>query len=177
MALAEPADGAKDVLHRAGLAEHLGHLGGALGLHRLAQALVDGAADQLDRAGHVEGLGQVFEGPALERGDRAVEVRVGGHDDHRQRRAARLDRGQQLDAAAAGHADVRHQHLRLLGLERGQHLARVRERARLELLAGQRALEDEAYRGVVVDDPDRFHALLQAGYGRGIVILNTVRPG
>ena len=52
----------------------------------LAQALVDRAADQLHRRGHVERLGQVFEGAALERRHRAVEVGEGGHDDDRQAR-------------------------------------------------------------------------------------------
>src|SRR5881392_2065085 len=48
-----------------------------------AAALIERAAYELDRVIDVEGLGQVFERSALERGDRAVEVRVRGHDDHR----------------------------------------------------------------------------------------------
>ena len=69
-----------------------------------------------------------------------------------------LDLAEQLDARAARHADVGHQHLRLVVVERGQHVARVGEAAHRELLARQRLLEHEADRLVVVDDPDGFHA-------------------
>jgi hypothetical protein len=149
---------ARNLLHGRCLAQHLRH-GQRAGLgHVLAPALADGAADQLDRPCHVEGLGQVFEGAALERADGAVQVGVGRHDDDRQRRLAALDLGQQLDATAAGHADVADQHLRrVAGVQRGQQLARVGEQAHRQLLALQRALQHEADGLVVVDDPDGFH--------------------
>jgi hypothetical protein len=156
-ALAEAADGAEHVLHRRRLAENLRHLRRrGLGL-TLVQAFLDGATDQVDRLGHVEGLGQVVEGAALEGADGAVEVRIRRHDDHRQVAMPGLDLRQQLDARAAGHPDVGHQHLRRLVLERREHVARVGEAAHREFLARQRLLEDEADRLVVVDDPDGLH--------------------
>ena len=79
--------------------------------HFFALAFFHRAADQFHRLGHVEGLGQVFEGAALERRHRAVEVGVGGHDDHRQARQPRLDLVQQVEARATGHADVADQDL------------------------------------------------------------------
>ena len=141
------------------LAEHLGHLRLRSVAHFLAQALVDRASDQLHRLGHVEGLGQVLEGAALESADRAVEVGVGGHDDDRQPGVALLDLGQQLDAGAAGHADVGDEHLRLVVLHGGQHVARVGEAAHGQFLARQCLLQHEADGLVVVNDPDGFHAL------------------
>jgi hypothetical protein len=173
-ALAQAADGAEHVLHRGGLAEHFGHVGRARVAHVLAQALVDRTADQLDRPRHVERLGQVLEGAALESADRAVEVGVRRHDDHGQARMALLDLGQQVDARAAGHADVRHQHLRRLVVQRDQHVLGIGEAAHLEVLAGQRLLQHEADGLVVVNDPDRFHWLVSR---QGTTILKTVLPG
>ena len=72
-------------------------------------------------------------------------------------RMARLDLVQQLDARAAGHADVGDEHLRLVGVERSQHVASAAEAAHRELLAGERLFEHEADRLIVVDDPDGFH--------------------
>jgi predicted protein tyrosine phosphatase len=75
-----------------------------------------------------------------------------------QPRQPRLDLAQQVDARAAGHADVADHDLRFVAVQRGQHLACAGEAAHRELLARQRLLEHEADRVVVVDDPDGFHA-------------------
>jgi hypothetical protein len=179
-ALAQAADRAEHVLHRRRLAEHLGHRRGGAVAHLLAQALVHRPPDQLHRLRHVERLGQVFEGAALERGHRAVQVGVRGHDDDRQPGQPLLDPGQQVDARGAGHADVADQHLRRLVVQRGQHLARIGEAAHLQLLARERLLQHEADRVVVVDDPDGFHArrrLRKVAQGNGIRIVKSVRPG
>src|SRR3989344_109281 len=106
VALAEPTDGAENVLHGRRLTQHLGHLRDAVVEHLFAHAFFDRAADELDRLGQIEGLGQVFEGATLEGRDGAVQVGVGGHDDDRQTRMAGLDLAQQVDARAARHADV-----------------------------------------------------------------------
>jgi hypothetical protein len=74
-------------------------------------------------------------------------------------RVALLHLRQQLDAAAAGHADVAHQHLRRVVLQRLHHLLGVGEGAHTVLLARQRLLEHESDGLIVVDDPDGFHAV------------------
>ena len=56
------------------------------------------AADQRERVVDVERLRQVLVGAALERRDRAVEIRIRGHDDHRHVRVARLHLVEQLPA-------------------------------------------------------------------------------
>jgi hypothetical protein len=158
VALAQAPDGAKHVLHGRRLTQHLGHghLGAAL--HFLAQTFFHGAAYQFHRLVQVERLGQVFEGTALEGTDGAVQVAEGRHDDDGQAGVAFLHLGQQVDAAAAGHADVADQHLWCIVFQRLQYLTRAGEAARLEVFPCQRLLEHEADGVVVVNDPDRFHA-------------------
>jgi uncharacterized protein YoaH (UPF0181 family) len=169
VALRQAADGAEDVLHGRRLAEHLGHRHLRGVAHRLAHALLHRAVDELHRLGHVEGLGQVLEGAALEGRDGAVEVGVGGHDDDRQLRQARLELRQQVQPRAAGHADVADQHLRLVAVVQRRHdVAGVGEAAHRELLARERLLEHEADRLIVIDDPDGFHAgRCRLGNGQG----------
>jgi hypothetical protein len=86
--LRQPADAAEDFLHRRRLAEDLPGLDGSFGCLRLAPSLLEGATDELDHLVDVERLGQVLVRAALERGHRAVEVGIRGHDDHRYRRVA-----------------------------------------------------------------------------------------
>ena len=86
----QAADGAEHLLHRGRLAEQLAEssrLGCGL---RAAAALRWRAAraHELDGLVDVERLRQVFERAALVGGHRAVEVRVRGHHDDRQRRVA-----------------------------------------------------------------------------------------
>ena len=116
LALAQAADGAEHVLHGRRLAQHLGRGGHALLGHFLALAFLHRAADQLDRLGQVERLGQVFERAALEGRHGAVQVGERRHDDDRQAGQLFLDLVQQVQAGAAGHADVAHQDLRAVAL-------------------------------------------------------------
>jgi len=104
--LRKPADGAENLLHRRRLAEDFRGLAHRLRDLRLAPALVQRPPDQLDRLVDVERLRQVFVGAALESGDRAVEVGVGGHDDHRDRGMPRFHRLEQLQAGLPRHADI-----------------------------------------------------------------------
>jgi hypothetical protein len=67
VALAQPADGAKHILHGRGLAQHLGRGLDMLLGHLLTLAFLDRAPDQLDRLGQIKGFGQVFEGARPER--------------------------------------------------------------------------------------------------------------
>ena len=147
----------------------------------------------------VERLGQILERAALERRDRAVEVGIRGHDDHRNVRKPLTDVVEQRQARLAGHANIRHQDLRLTLLQRLQHVACGCEGLVGDALAGERLLEHPPDRSIVVDDPDGLHQLtlhrlivvidLHAGSnpsslyapGRlnssGSKIVNTVRPG
>jgi hypothetical protein len=68
------ADGAKDFLHRRGMAEDLGRQRRRVAIADFRRGLLDGAAHQRHRLVDVEGLGQVFERAALESGDRGIEV-------------------------------------------------------------------------------------------------------
>jgi len=73
-------------------------------------------------------------------------------------RVALLHGAEQVDAAAARHADIAHQHLRRIVFQRLEHLARAGEAAHAEALALQRLFQHESNGLVVVDDPDGFHA-------------------
>ena len=83
---------------------------------------------------------------------------------------ALLDRLQQLEARAPGHADVGDQHLGRAAGERVERFLRRGERVVRDALAAERFLDHPADGAVVVDDPDRFHV-------SGSRILNMVRPG
>ena len=123
------------------------------------------AADERDGVIDVERLRQILEGAALERRDRAVEIRVRGHDDHRQLRAALLHLVEQHEARFARHPDVGDEHRRLARRERLQHLRRGHERPERNVLARERFLEHPADRAVVVDDPDGLH---RPSFGRAV---------
>ena len=69
------------------------------------------ASHELDRLIDVERLRQVFERAALVGRHGAVEIGVRGHDDHRQARTLGADLLQELEAAAARHADIGDQHV------------------------------------------------------------------
>src|SRR5690606_24019020 len=86
------------------------------------------------------------------------------HDDDWQTRQALLDLAQQVNARTARHADVRHQHLWLVVIERHQHVTRVGEAAHGKFLARQCLLEHKSDGLVVVNDPDGFHAVDWLGH-------------
>ena len=102
--------------------------------------------------------------------DRAVEIGVSGHYDHRHRGMAGLHRLQELEARAPRHADVGHQHLGRARGKRIQRFLRRGKRVEGDAFAAERLLDHPADGAVVVDDPDRFHV-------SGSRILNIVRPG
>ena len=86
LALAEPANGTKHVLHGGRLAQHFRRVGKPFLRDLFALAFFDSAANQLDSLGQVKGLGQVFKSAALKGRDGAVQVRECRHDDDRQAR-------------------------------------------------------------------------------------------
>jgi len=155
--LRKPADGTEHFLHRLRLPQDLG--GSLLGLFLLLlpQRLVQGAPDEINRLVNVERLGQVLERAALKRRHRRLEVRIRGHDDHRQVGMALLHLLQQLQARGPGHADVRHQHLGRPGIELGERVAGLREGLERNAFARERLLEHPADGAVVVYYPNRLH--------------------
>ncbi|MND56661.1 hypothetical protein D3C80_477720 [compost metagenome] len=179
--VAEAADGAEHLLHGRRFADDLR---GARLRRRRFQALLflgvlEGALDQRHGFVDVEGLGQVLEGAALVGGHRAVQVGMGGHDDHWQARVQLADPCQQVQAAGTGHADVGDDHVRLLAGEAAEQAVGA-----LEALGGhafllQGLFQDPADGTVVVDDPDGFTTAHdeEAPCSSGRKIENTVWPG
>ena len=157
--LRQAADGAKHFLHRRRLAEHFRRFGPGRGDCQPRRPLGRRAADKRQRVVDVERLRQILERAALKRGDRTVQVRVRGHDDHRHLRIALLHLVQEHEAGLAGHSDIGNEHLRLTDGERLQHLVRRRESLERNTLARQRFFEHPANRAVIVDDPYRFRTV------------------
>ena len=156
----QAADGAEDFLQGSALAEDLGHGADFLVCTIVVRRLRNRPAHQFHGLVDVEGLGQVFESAALEGRHGGIEVGIGGHDDHRQLGMALLHMAQQVEAVAARHADVRHQHLRLLAaVERRQRVVGGAEGFRGNVLPAERLFQHPADGAVVVDDPDRIHGL------------------
>ncbi len=115
------------------------------------------AADEGYRMIDVERLRQVFERPALEGRDGAVEVRVRGHDDHGEPRKALLDLVEEREPRLARHPDVRDDHAGVAGGECLLDIVGRDERLVRNAVAFERFLEDPANRAIVVDDPYGFH--------------------
>ena len=164
----EAADRAEHLLHRRRVAEHLGDAPRLDGRGRGAVALHGRAPHEFDGLVDVEGLRQVLEGAALVGRDRALEVGMRRHHDHRQARPLAADFLEQVEPAAPGHADVGDQHVRLLARERREHGVGILEGRGLHAALLERALQHPADRGVVVDEPDvkcfrRVHGCRTAG--------------
>ena len=161
IALRQTANGAKHVLHGRCLAQHLGRGGHLYFGHFFTLAFFHRAANQLHRLGQIKGLRQILKCTVLESGNRAVQVRERRHDDDRQAWQALLDGSEQIQARAAGHADVADQGLWAVPIvqtvQRLQDLARVGETARGQAFTQQCFLKHEANGLVIIYDPDRLH--------------------
>ena len=161
VALAQAANRTEHILHGRCLAQHFRGGRHALFGHFLALAFFDRTANQLHRLDQVKGLGQVFECAALKGGHRAIQIGKRRHDDDRQAGQLFLDLFQQVQARAAGHADIAHENLRplFLGgvLQCRQHFTRVGETARRQVLAQQGLFQNKPDGLVIVNDPNRFH--------------------
>jgi hypothetical protein len=151
----QPADRAKHLLHRGRLAQHLRNpRGRRRRLFGASSHLVRGAAHQVHRLVDVERLGQVFERAALVGRDGAVQVGVRRHhDDGQLGLLARHLGAQQLQARLARHADVGHQHIGLPRRSADSASAASNAVGVMPALL-QRAFQDPADRGIVIDEPD-----------------------
>jgi hypothetical protein len=160
VALREPADGAEHVLHRRRLAQHFG--AAAIRSSATSSRWLSSTARRISSIalGRSNGFGQVFESAALEGRDGAVQVGEGRHDDDRQAGMLFLDLVSRSRPEPPG---MRMSLTRICGpssscrVQRLQHLARVGEAARRQVLAHQRFFEHEADGLVIVNDPDRLH--------------------
>jgi hypothetical protein len=104
-----------------------------------AQALFQRAPDQRHGLVDVEGLGQVFEGAALEGGDRRIEVGEGGDDDDRQAGMLFLDGCSRSRPDSPG---MRMSDTSTCGVslsKRGQRVASVGEKLRVARFSRARA--------------------------------------
>ncbi len=146
--------GPVDLLHGRGLTDDVGSDGGGRGGRGLFLAAATGTTDLIHRLVQVEGLGQVLEGPTVKGGYRALQVRVGGHDDHRQGRVAGVDLTQQVQAVDAGHADVGEDDIGHVALQGLHDPHAVGEGGHVQFGLAQRLLQDPTDGAVVVDDPD-----------------------
>ncbi len=148
----QATDSAEHLLHCRGFAND----GGGRRVLRLGKcgARAGSAAHQAGSGIQIEGLGQVLKSPALVAGDCGVQVRVGGHDDHRQLRPARAHAVEQRKAIDAGHSDVAYQHVGPVFVQLVEHLHRALKHPHLHAFAAQGFLQHPADAGVVIDDPN-----------------------
>jgi hypothetical protein len=149
----QPADGAKHLLHGCRLAQQFrdaAPCGVDVGGHR---RLLRRAPHQIDRFVDVKGFRQILERTSLVGRDGGIQIRVGGHHDHRQTRPGHLDLLEQVQTTAPGHADVGHQDVGRIGAQRGERVVRAFERLRQHSAALQGLLEHPANRCVVVHQP------------------------
>ncbi|SVK48402.1 Uncharacterized protein conserved in bacteria [Acinetobacter baumannii] len=153
----QPADDAKHVLHRRRFADDVRRrIAGRLAAHRLLLLLImaDGALDQRHRFVDVERFRQVVEGPLLIGADGRIQIRMRGHDDHRQHRVALFDLLEQRQTIDARHADVGQQHVGSLRGQGFQHVIAAFEGGAAHARAGERTLKHPADGAIVIDDPD-----------------------
>ncbi len=153
----QATDGAEHLLHRRCLTDDFGSGGGflltRLALGALLLEVILGAAHQGHRFIDVERFGQVLEGAALVGVDRAVEIRVGGHDDDGQIGLTAVDLLQQTQAVDARHPDIGEDHIgraQLKGVQQGFAIGKA---LAVEAFAAESALQHPADRTVVIDDP------------------------
>ena len=172
----QSADRSEHLLHGCRLAQKLGDAApGGLRVGRQI-GLLRGTAHKVDRLVDVEWLGQIFECAALIGRNRGVQIRMRGHDDDRQSGARDLDFLEQVQAAAAGHADIGHEHIGRIAAQRRQDIVGLVEALGRHAAALQRLLQHPANGGVVVDQPDlqRLHIHTES---IGKEMTNIVLPG
>ena len=153
----EPTDGAEHFLHGGRLADDFRRMrqaaAGAAGF--LVAAVGQRTAHQCHRLVDVERLWQVFEGAPLIGGHRTVQIGMCGDDDNRQPRMQLADAGQQLQPAAAGHADIADQHIGPLLPAQPRHGAvGIVETYRLQAILLQGLFQYPADGAIVINDPD-----------------------
>ena len=125
-----------------------------------ARVLGRGTLDQLQHLLDVKGLRKVLEGTAPVRGNGALQIGEGRHDEYGHLREGRIEALHQFHPRKAGHADVGEDDGGLFGLaelhrfELLEHRGAVLERTGSMPRALKRAGEHPADRPIVVDHPD-----------------------
>ena len=180
----QPPDGAEHLLHGRRFEPMIS--GGVAAVvagsrHVVLPVVGEGPGDEGDRLIDVERLRQVFEGTALVGGHGAVEIRVAGHDDDREMRAAGRDLAEQLQAVGVGHANVADDRVGLAPLKPRAHPGGALEPFHREPRAAEGAFEHPPDGLVIVDDPDLALAahgcLAPCPVSIGSRMLNVVSPG
>ena len=159
-------------------------LGGSI---RTPATVRHGTRDQGDGVVDVERLRQVLVRPAPVGGYRAVEVRIAGHDDHREVRVPRPDLAEELQTVHVRHPDVGHDRVRHAHLQPRGHSASALEPPDGESGAAEGTLQHPPNGLIIVDDPDLAHAAHSLSPGAsgtigstdstGSRMLNVVSPG
>lgn len=86
--------------------------------------------------------------------DGGVQIRMRGHDDHRQHRVALFDLLEQRQAVYTRHADIGQQHVGGLRGQGFQHVIAAFVGGAAQARTGERALKHPADGAIVIDDPD-----------------------
>ena len=119
-----------------------------------------GGAYDIAQVVEVQGLGDEIERPGLERGDGGFHVAEGGDDRDRQIGVFVLDEADEVYAVAVRQAHVGQAQVEFVLVQQIPGLLEIRGRARLEVHASQRQLQDLADVGLVVYDEDLVFALV-----------------
>ncbi len=151
----EATDGAEHLLHRRRLADDvravLQRRGGGIALLLL---MATGATHLVDGVVEIERLGEVFEGPAMERGDSAVEIRVRGHDNDRQVRIAGRNLLQQVQPIDAWHPNIGQDHVWQIAMQCIHDADAVGKAGHIHVGLPKGALEHPTNGPIVIDDPN-----------------------
>ncbi len=182
----QAADGAKHFLHGRRLADDFGGADIVVGHFHVLVLGFPGVGQRAFGGGHrlvdIEGLGQVLEGAALVGGHGAVQVRVGGGDNHRQARVGLGDARQQFQAVDAGHADIADDGVGSVLVEFSHQCFAAVKGLGHDVGLVQGFFQDPADGPVVIHDPYglcRTHCCcsMVAASAIGMYRANVVRPG
>jgi hypothetical protein len=167
--LRQPADSAKDFLHRRGLAENLWGPGRRFERCRFPLAFVQRSADEVDRLVDIKRLWQVFVCATLKGGYGGFQVRVRGHHDDGDARMTLLHSLQQLQSRRARHPDIRDKDLGRPIAQRVERVRGRRKRYKSNSFPAQCFFKHPPDRAVVIDDPDWLHQFPDKRRSTGII--------
>ena len=152
----KPADRTEHFLHCRCFADDL--LGGLLEFRFMCRGMrffVGGnrALYDCDCIVHIEWFGQIFEGAALIGADRAVQIRMSGHDDHGQLGIGLVNVADEVETVGARHTDIGDHCARSFVVQMMHRIVGRVEGLDTDTRLGHGTLQHPSYRAVVIDDP------------------------